>query len=201
MSSANFRVRRATLDDLEPLRLMWESMRFETTELERHLTEFQIAENSTGQIVGAIGFQISDRHANIRAETFVDFSITDAVRPLLWQRIQSLSMNHGIARLWTREESPFWKQNGFQKADAETLKKFPANWATQPGEWLTLSLKNEDSIVSMEKELSLFMAAEKQRTARAFQHARTMKSIATVLAIVFALFVGVTLFYLLRKNP
>ncbi|HLP76898.1 MAG TPA: hypothetical protein VK327_08260, partial [Candidatus Paceibacterota bacterium] len=150
---------------------------------------------------GGIGFQIADRHANIHSETFSDFSVADSVRPLLWKRMQALATNHGIARLWTRESSLFWKQNGFGKADAETLKRLPAPWADYPGEWLTLSLKNEESIVSLEKELSMFMAAEKERTAQTFRHVKLLKVVATVVAIVLAIFVGIALFYLIRKNP
>jgi N-acetylglutamate synthase-like GNAT family acetyltransferase len=201
MSSANFRVRRATLDDLDTLRPMWESMRFTTAELERRLTEFQVAEDSEAQVVGGVGFQISERHARVHSETYADFSVADEVRPLIWQRLQALSLNHGIVRLWTQESSPFWKQNGFASASAEALKKMPSNWKNETSGWLTLPLKDEDSIVSGEKELALFMAAEKQRTARAFKHVRTLKTFATAVAILLALFVGVALFYIIRKNP
>jgi N-acetylglutamate synthase-like GNAT family acetyltransferase len=201
MTPANFRVRRATVDDLDTLRLMWESMRLETAELERRLTEFQIAENAEGRVVGVVGFQIAERHACIHSEAFSDFALAETVRPLIWERMKALALNHGIARLWTREHIPFWKQNGFLPANNETLKKLPAAWNDPAGEWLTLPLKNEDSIVSLEKELAMFMAAEKQRTSLTFKHAHTLKILATALAVMFAIFVGGALFYLLKKNP
>ncbi|MGN6553104.1 MAG: hypothetical protein ACTHLW_05225 [Verrucomicrobiota bacterium] len=198
--SSNFRIRRATVDDLGTLRPMWESMRLASPELERQLTEFQVAVDPENQVVAGVGFQIMERHANIHSEAFSDFALTETLRPMLWTRMQALAMNHGIARLWTQESAPFWKQNGFLPATAEELAKLPSGWISGTGPWLTLSLKNEESIRSGEQELALFMAAEKQRTARAFQHANTLKKLATVVAIIFAIFVAGALFFLLKKN-
>jgi N-acetylglutamate synthase-like GNAT family acetyltransferase len=200
MNSANFRIRRATLDDLDALRPMWEAMRFQTPDLERRLTEFQVAEDASGNVVGGIAFQISERHANIHSETFSDFALAESVRPLLWERIQALARNHGIARLWTRERAPFWKHTGFAPASSDALKKFPEVWGTESSDWWTLPLKDEDSIASLEKELEMFMAAEKQRTARALNHAKNLKHLATAIAILFAIFVAVALFYIVRNN-
>ncbi|HET7625552.1 MAG TPA: hypothetical protein VFM25_09830 [Verrucomicrobiae bacterium] len=200
MTGLNYRVRRATLDDLGALRPIWESMRLPVAELEKRLTEFQLAEDSSGEIVGAVGFQIVGRYARIHSEAFSDFSATDAVRPMFLERIQALAMNHGIVRLWTREQAPFWKQNGFVSANDEVLKKIPEAWADADAAWLTLALKDEQTIVSMEKELAMFMEAEKLRTRRAFQQARTLKMIATAVAILFAIFVIGVGFYMLRHN-
>jgi N-acetylglutamate synthase-like GNAT family acetyltransferase len=200
MSSATFRVRRATLDDLPILRPLWDEMRLNTADLERRLTEFQVVEDATGRVSGGIGFQITERHARIHSEAFSDFSIVDAARPLIWERIKALCLNHGIARLWTREDAPFWKQNGFVRADQESLKRLPVEWSEGGTEWMTLSLKDEDSIVSLEKELALFMESEKQRTAHAFKQARTLKTIATFIALIFGIFVIATLFVVMRKN-
>ena len=197
---SNLRVRRATVDDLGVLRPIWQSMRLNAEELEPRLTEFQIVTDAAGTVLGGIGFQISERYANLHSEAFSDFAIADAARPLLWDRMKALALNHGIVRLWTSENAPFWKQSGFMPAEPDVLKKLPAQWSAQGGEWLTAPLKDEVTIVSMEKELALFMEAEKRRTARAFSQAQTMKKIATVVAFIFALFVGAAVMFLIRKN-
>ena len=111
-----------------------------------------------------------------------------------------MTVNHGIVRLWIRDPAPFWKQHGFIAADAETLKRLPASWAQQTSGWFTLKLKDEESILSLEKELALFMESEKQRTARAFQQARMLRTFATLLAVVFAIFVVIAVVFILRKN-
>jgi hypothetical protein len=201
MNSAQYRVRRATLDDLHALRPLWESMRFPVADLERRLTEFQVGETADGRVLGAVGFQISGRHARIHSEAYADFAEADPMRPLLWDRLHALAKNQGVARLWTQEGAPFWTRCGLRRADAEAFKKLPPEWRQETGAWLTLQLKDEDVIVSLEKELAMFMQAEKQRTARAFQQARALKFIATLAAIILAIFVAVAVIYMLRKNP
>lgn len=201
MSSSQFLVRRATLDDLSALRPMWESMRFSVEDLEKRLTEFQVAETPDGRIAGVLGFRMMQGQGLVHSEAFTDFSIADSVRPLIWERFRTLSSNHGVFRLWTQEGAPFWSRNGFQPANTEALKKLPEPWRDAKGKWLTLQLKNEDAIASLDKELAMFMEAEKQRTARAFQHARMLKFIATLMAFIFAVFVIGAIIYMTRKNP
>lgn len=201
MTQPNYRVRRATLDDLTTMRRLWESMRFPPQDLEKRITEFQVVEDAEGKVTGAVGFQIAGRHGRIHSEAYADFAMADSARPLVWERLQSLIRNHGVVRIWTREEAPFWKQNGFQPANSDLLKKLPQEWADGSVGWLTLQLKDEEAIVSMEKELAMYMEAERNRTARTFQKARLIKTIATFIAIVFALFIVGAIIFLLRKNP
>ncbi len=114
MNPQTLRIRRATVDDSAALKIIWESMRLPAEELEKRLTEFQVVENSGGEVVGAIGVQFSDQHALLHSEGYSDFGIADAARQLFWERIQTLAANHGVFRIWTQERSPFWKSFGFQ---------------------------------------------------------------------------------------
>lgn len=187
MSSAAFRIRRATIDDLPTLKALWESMRIPNTDLDKRLTEFQVAEAAGGEVVGTVGFQIIQRHGLIHSEAFSDFSVADQVRPLFWQRINSLTLNHGVARLWTRENSPFWTHNGLQSADEETLKRLPEQWDRTAPQWLTLRLKDEDVIASVDKEFDLFVAAEKARSAEALNSARRLKTLVSWMVVLMLL--------------
>jgi N-acetylglutamate synthase-like GNAT family acetyltransferase len=187
MTSPKYRVRRATLDDLDTLRPLWESMRFPAATLEKRLTEFQVAEDSDGKLVGAIGFLMTGRHGQIHSETYSDFGVSDLVRPLFRDRLQVLATNHGILRVWTREEAPFWKQNGLQPATSETLKKLPSQWEGAAEGWLTLQLKNEEAIASVEKEVSLLMMTEKQRTAKVVGQATRFRKALIVIAFVIVI--------------
>ena len=109
-------------------------------------------------------------------------------RPLAAERIQSLASNHGVFRLWTRE-ALFWARQGFELAAPELSKRLPEPWARMGGDWLTLQLKDEQALVSMEKELALFMETERQRSQRTLESAKLVKTIATIIAIIFAVFV------------
>ncbi len=177
MSSSAFRIRRATIDDLPTLHALWESMRIPVADLDRRLTEFQVAERTNGEVVGAVGLQMMQRHALIHSEAFSDFGVADQVRPLFWQRLNALALNHGIARFWTRENTPFWTHNGLQPADDETLKRLPAAWDPTAGGWLTLRLKDEDAIASLDKEFDLFVAEQRRQTAESLSGARKVKTV------------------------
>lgn len=201
MTTPTLRVRRATVEDLETLRPLWTSMKLPVAELEPRLTEFQVVENTEGKIVGGIGFQMAGGSGRLHSEGFTDFAIADQAREILWSRIQTLASNHGILRVWDRENVPFWTGVGFKKADAEALKKLPDAWNTEDASWFTLQLKDEAAIASMEKELAMFMAAEKRGSERVFQQARTMKMVATLLAVLLLLFAIGAAIYLLMKRP
>ena len=201
MSTSEYRVRRATVDDLPTLKSLWESMQIPAGDLERRLTEFQVAEGADAKVIGAVAFQIVARHGLIHSEGFSDFAVADQVRPLWLTRIHSLAMNHGVARLWTRENAPFWTRNGLQPANEEELKRLPEAWGRSAGGWLTHRLKDEDAIASLDKEFDMFAAAEKRSSAESLDQARKLKLIVTAvgLAIAFVL-VGWAVYLILTRH-
>ena len=202
MADSTLRVRRATVDDLDALRALWTSMRLPAAELEPRLTEFQIVqEESDGKIIGGIGFQMAAQQGRLHSEGFTDFAFADAARELLWNRIQTLATNHGILRLWTQEATPFWTRLGFKAANAEELKKLPPAWSSENTSWLTLQLKNEAAISAAEQELAMFMHAQKQQSARLFDRVRTLKTAATIMAIILAAFALGAALYIAIKRP
>jgi hypothetical protein len=116
--------------------------------------------------------------------------------------VHAVATNHGLLRLWTQEEAPFWNHCGLAKADPESLAKLPAVWRGQTSNWLTLKLRDDiETMTSLDKEFAMFMQSEKQRTARAFQHARVLKMIATIIAFAVLILVMAGAFYMLRRNP
>ena len=202
MNPANFRVRRATLDDLIQMAELWKSMHFPVEDLNKRVTEFQVAESPEGKLVGALGLQMAEKQGRIHSEAFSDFSLADHLRPMLWDRIHAVANNHGLVRLWTQENAPFWNHSGLSKADAETLTKLPLTWRSKPGDWLTLKLKDDvDALISADKEFAAFMSAEKERTQKTFQHAKLLKVLATLIALAVLGLVFIAGFYVLKHNP
>jgi hypothetical protein len=211
MNPQTLRIRRATVDDRDTLKILWASMRLSPDELEKRLTEFQVVENSDGQVLGAIGIQFSRQHALLHSEGYSDFSVADAARHLFWERIQTLASNHGVFRLWTRENSPFWKSFGFQPPGDEVLARLPVEWKNESADapeqnrtgWLTLQLKNEEAIsAALEKEFAPFMAAERKDADRVSEKARTLNTIITVIGFaVGILSIGFAVYLFVHRNP
>ena len=201
MTVSNYRVRRATLDDISQLTAVWKSMSFPIDDLAKRITEFQVAEGLDGKVLGAVGLQIAARQGRIHSEGFSDFSLAEQLRPLLWDRVHSVATNHGLFRLWSQEQAPFWRHCGLVTADAEALGKLPAPWRNSNQAWLTLKLKEDIETVSLDKEFALFMESEKQRTQKAFEHAKILKAIATILALGILVLVMIGAFLVIRKNP
>lgn len=197
MNLPGLRVRRATTDDLPGLKPLWRSMLLPADELEKRLTEFQVAETADSKLLGAIGVQIAGRHARLHSESYVDFGHADAARQLFWERLQTLASNHGVFRLWTQESSPVWSGYGFRSANAAKLASLPQEWQPVRGEWFTLQLKDEEAIAhALDQDLAAFMSLERQNTERAFQQARTLKAVVTVIGFTIGIVCFVIAAYL-----
>jgi N-acetylglutamate synthase-like GNAT family acetyltransferase len=202
MVSGPYQVRRATVDDLPQLRALWQAMGITEADLDKRLTEFQVAQSADGQLIGALAMRIAEGQGLIHHEAFADFSVADEIRPLLWERMQAVATNHGLVRIWTREAAPFWNHCGLTPASPETLTKLPAPWQVRDARWLVFQRREEiTGPHSTEKEFEMFMQAEKQRTQSTLEQAKLLKTIATVLAIMLAVVVIGAAIYLLRKNP
>jgi N-acetylglutamate synthase-like GNAT family acetyltransferase len=201
MNAMSYRLRRATMDDLPQLGVLLKATLL-PADLEKRFTEFQVAESPEGNLVGALGLQVIQKQGQVHGETYLDFGLADTLRPLLWERLQTVAQNHGLVRLWTRETAPFWKQAGFAGADPEVMKKFPPGFGEQRPDWLTLKLKEDiETVLSLDKEFSLFMESEKARTEEVFAQARMLKGFAWVLTIALVLFVAIAVVFLLKNNP
>jgi N-acetylglutamate synthase-like GNAT family acetyltransferase len=176
----DLRIRRATVDDLHALRAIWLSMRLDAGVLENRLTEFQVAERG-GEIVGAVAFQIIRTAGLMHSEGYSDFSVADEARKLFWERLQNLAANHGIFRLWTQENSPFWLRWGFQPAGNEDLARLPDEWKKSEGPWFTLELKNEALVTAaLEKHYGEFSAEEKRQSVESADRAKKFSNLVAV---------------------
>ncbi len=201
MSSPKYRVRRATLDDLGQLMAIWESMKLPAEDLAKRVTEFQVAHDAEGNLLGGLGLQIAQRQGLVHSEAFSDFGLSDHLRPLLWDRVQAVATNHGLLRLWTAEQAPFWSHCGLQKPDPEAMEKLPPQWRGAGGSWLTLKLKDDvEEVISAEKEFALFMESEKQRSQRAIRQAKVLKTIATFIAFGLLVLVAIGAFLVFTKG-
>jgi len=201
MSQPEFRVRRATTDDFPALQSLWQSMRFASEDLEKRLTEFQVVETSDGRLVGAIGLQISGQHARLYNEGYTDFAFADAARTLFWNRIQTIAAHHGVFRLWTREQSPFWVRWGFQPPAADILERLPVEWRRIGEPWLTFPIKDEEALAAVDKEIAVFKEAEKRQTAETMAQAKALTTTITIAGLVIgSALIGLAVFMLIHRG-
>jgi hypothetical protein len=91
-----------------------------------------------------------------------------------------IANNHGIIRLWTQLESPFWHHVGFTGASGDLMVRLPAVFAADHHRpWSFYQLRSENApMVSLDKEFAMFREAEKERTEKMFRQARVLKMIA-----------------------
>ena len=202
MDSTVLRVRRATTDDREGLKALWQSMLLPADDLEKRLTEFQVVESTDGRLLGAVGIQIVRQHAWLHSEGYFDFAHADQARQLFWERVQTLASNHGVFRMWTQESSPFWSQLGFRPASAGKLSELPPEWQPIRGEWFVLQLKDEAAIKqALDKDFATFMSAEKRNTERTHEQARTLKNIITIIGFAIGILcLGFAAYLLVHRN-
>ena len=201
MNPPEFSVRRATVEDLAGLKLLWERAGLQVLDLEKRLTEFQLAVTPVGDLMGAVGLHIVGRDGLLHSEAFTQPEHSEPLRPLLWERVRNLARNHGLVRMWTREEAPFWLQAGFAEASPELLKKLPVALGDGHQRWLTMQLREETvPSLSLEQEFELFQQASKASTEEVMAQARKLRALANIIAwVVLGAALLVVGFYGLRQ--
>ena len=203
MNEPQYHLRRATVDDLPGLKVLWERARLQVLDLEKRLTDFQLLVSDAGDLIGAIGLHIEGKQGHVHSEAFAQPEQDAQFRDQVWERIQVVARNHGLVRLWTREAAPFWQQQaGFAEASEELVKKRPASFGDAPGRWLMLQLREEHlAALSLEREFELFQAGQKQETEKLMQLGRKLKII-TMFALGVVLLIGfIFLLKLVITNP
>jgi N-acetylglutamate synthase-like GNAT family acetyltransferase len=198
MDAPGYRVRRATTDDLDQLLTVWKAAALPTAELEKRFTEFQVAEGPDSRIVGAIALQVAGADGKIHSESFADFALSDTLRPLFWQRLETMARNHGLFRLWTAETAPFWKKDaGFIAATGA----LPETLGHAQGALLTLRLKDESADPNLiEARFTLYLQTERAKREKLLQRAAALKVVGTVIAVILFVFSMGVLFWFFRHR-
>ena len=203
MTPLNLQARRATLDDLPELRLLWASCGLAAETLEPRLTEFQVVDAGDGILRGCAGLHIAAQQGRLHSECMT--ATAPEIRELLWERMQAVAKNHGLLRLWVDSADPLWVSRGFLPENDGDHKGIPPSFGGGAS-WLHLKLRDDAaSAISLEREFELFKQSQQDLSAKALQQARALKVVAWIVAIaalllciVFAVF-SFKGFQLLRK--
>lgn len=190
MNPPGYQVRRATLDDLPQLLPLWRTENLDVAALERRFTEFQVALDGEGKVVGGLGLFIDGTQGRLHSECFSDFALADKLRPLLWERLRTVARNRGLTRFWMREDTRYFRGEGFDPAGEEELANLPASFGGRDGQWWTFKLRDDVLAgLSPEQEAAIFKKLSEESTGKLLRQARVMKWVATLLA--FAFFIAV----------
>jgi N-acetylglutamate synthase-like GNAT family acetyltransferase len=180
-------IRRANVDDLAGLRTLWERAHLQVLDLEKRLTDFQLIATPEGDLIGALGLQIDQKQGCVHSEAYLRPEDASVARPLLWERIQTLARNHGLARLWTRESAAAWGEFGFVEPTTEQAARLPAAFGAGRGQWFTLGLRDESAAtISVEREFELFQLAQRARTEELLLRAKRLKIAVVSVVLLFA---------------
>jgi hypothetical protein len=190
------------VDDLAQLAALWAAAKLPARELEKQFTQFQVAEDAQGKLAGAIALHIDGHNGKVHSETFADFALADALRPALWERLQTVAQNHGLFRLWTEEAAPWWKKDaGFSTPSDEILHKLPESYGPRHAAWLTLRLKDEGADPALlDKEIALFKEAERVKLEKLIYRGKVIRIIGTLISALLLIFALTVLFYYVWRN-
>ena len=200
-------MRRATVEDLPQLIELWQMEQLPWADLEKRLTDFQVAE-ADGAVAGVLGLVLIATDGFLYGEGIGRPELADEMRLELWSRFQTLMLGHNVVRLWICSDAPFWRSNGFRDADARMLQELPASLAGQPGRWRWLPLKEDSPTANIEKQFALLKALHQEENERIVRRARMLKIVLTSLVVacfgfltLWAIYVGRIKPLLHRKNP
>lgn len=193
MTTPNPQVRRANIEDLPQLVLLWRKEGLSVEELEKRFKEFQVMDAPKGGLAAAVGLHVVGSEGCLHSEAFARNEEADSCRALIWERAQVVAQNHGLVRLWTQFATPFWNHSGFRHAAAETLARKPEAFGADPRPWQFLQLREESAAPpSVDKEFAMFRAMERERTDSMMRRAKTLKVVAffVVLAVIVIFAIG-----------
>lgn len=196
MTTPNPQVRRATIEDLPQLVLLWRQEGFAVPDFEKRFKEFQVIEAPEGGLAAAVGLQVIGLEGRLHSEVFARNEQADACRLLIWERAQVVAKNHGLVRLWIQFSTPFWNHSGFRYATPEVQAKLPPAFAGNPAPWQFLQLKEEPAgpAASVDKEFEMFRVMERERTEALMQKAKLLKVVAIVVVLVVLVLFAVGMF-------
>ena len=196
-----FYARRANVDDLPALHALWQRAGLPWDQLERFLTEFLVVADEHGSLVAAIGLNAEGDHGLVHSEAVLPHDDAPAIRAALWQRIQIVARNHGVARVWTLEDDDFWKSL-FQPASAAEVANLKATFADPSASWRTFLLSDPARAQWLLDERLALWDAHRQADAEHFSNTiARVRQVAFIVAGAVILMMVLMVAYVVIRRP
>jgi N-acetylglutamate synthase-like GNAT family acetyltransferase len=201
MEPAPLESRRATIEDLGALEILWSQSGLPAAELVKFLTEFHVVTDPDGQILHAIGLLVEGDQALLHSEALsVPQSIEpDACRAAVWRRLRILARNQGISRIWTQEDAEYWQVSGYQPiSESQLPAELPSFVPREAGWWMHQSPDAAQADLMVQREFALWKTQREQESQSFQQRVKVFRAVALVL---FALSLVGFLFYAAKLPP
>lgn len=196
-----FRARRANVEDLPALQALWQHADLPWDQLDRFVTEFLVVPGTTdGTLLAAIGLQIDGQEALMHSEALLPQEDPESLRQALWQRLQIVARNHGVTRIWTLEDDPFW-QGVFSRADLSAVQQLKAAFADPGASWWTFQLVDPAKAQRLiDERIAVWEAArQSDKTELAATIQKFQKFAYVVFGLVLVMMVVMVLYVVVRR--
>jgi hypothetical protein len=194
--------RRATVEDLPALRLLWQAAGLPWDQLDRFVTEFQVVPGDGETLLGAIGFLVEGTQGLLHTESVTDGESADEVRSALWRRIQIIGRNQGVHQVWTQEDAPFWVTCGFMPASPERLQATSATFLDRTAAWQVFEFAAPEKLKArVDEQMAIWQATRAQEAEELQQRIRNFRNVAVLVATVVVGVMIVLLSIVMRQHP
>lgn len=199
MELPGFSARRATLEDLPALQALWQQAGLPWDQLDKFVSEFQVAADESGSLLAAIGLLVEGDNALLHTEAISPAATlkADELRSALWRRVQIVARNQGVVRVWTQEDGEFWHAGVFQPADQAQVKAAGASFLSDiSAAWFVCELIDPAKAKQIVNEQFAIWEASRTQEREDFRRkTRLLMAVAVALATVV---IGVCLWLVFR---
>ena len=200
LAEPEVRARRATVDALPGLHALWQRVGLPWDQLERFVTEFILVPNDDGLPLAAIGLQADGDQGLVHSEAILPGQDESLLRAALWQRLQIIARNQGIARLWTLEDAGFWTST-FQPAPTSDAASLKASFADPTASWWIYVLRDPARAQRLLDERMALWEAHRQSDASQFSEtiSRIRQGAFLIAGFVIVMMMGMVVYLVVRR--
>ena len=194
--------RRATVEDLAALRVLWQAAGLPWDQLDRFVTEFQVVPASDDSMLGAVGFLVEGADALLHSESVAPGEQADEVRSALWRRVQIMGRNQGVHRIWTQEDAGYWSTCGFKVATAEPLGACKATFLDRAASWQVFEFPAPETVKArLDEQMAIWQATRAQEAEAMQERIRNFRNIAVLVATLVIGVMIIMLSVIMRQHP
>ncbi|MSU31488.1 MAG: hypothetical protein EXS25_02280 [Pedosphaera sp.] len=201
METSDLTARRATLEDIPALKGLWLNAGLPWDQLESFIGEFIVIPGADQQLLAAIGLMIEFNDALLHSEALAMETEADNLRASLWQRIQIMTRNQGIHRIWTQEDADYWRTCGFIATSVHEKPAESPSFLQSSDGWSLFKLLDTDRAKAFaEKQMGIWQASRSEENAALQRKIRNFRTIAFLIFSVALLLSSIFLWAVIKTN-